>query len=530
MSTTPPPIRPPEPPHEAQVALAQALGRGDFERVANAASEWTQRHPQAAIGWKFLGAALDHLGHWREGAQAMQRAVDLAPNDAEAWGNLGKLRKDLGELDAAWAAYEHALTLKPDDWLNQQRRLYVLNHLDGVPPQRRQAAGRQFGACLQSQCPARFKHAPRAPHQPLRVGLVSADLRYHPVGFFLQHVLQALRHQAVAIHLYDNTAQRDAMTQRLADAIHGRGAWVDIRHLDDRAAAERIAQDDLDVLLDLSGHTAGNRLAVFAQRPTRLQGSWLGYFGTTGVATMDFVLSDAVSTPTGDETAFTEALVRLPHTRLCYGHDDLALAPAVNPLPALTRGHMTVGCFQNLSKLSPVVLALWGDLLRASPDTRMRLQSKQLRSAEERAQWRQRLIDAGWPADRVDLHAPGHLRDYFAALAQVDVIWDSFPFPGGTTTCEALWMGVPTLSLRGHSMVARQGASLLHAAGLSDWVCENLEQYREQALHWLNQAPALAALRLNLRAQVTQSPLFDAAAFARDWTQTLQRLAHQAAA
>lgn len=528
MSPTPPQVAPSAPPHDAQVALAHALSRGDAQHVADTAREWTQQHPDAAIGWKFLGAALDHLGQWREGAQAMQRAVELQPNDAEAWGNLGKMRKDLGELDAACAAYEHALTLKPDDLLNQQRRLYVLNHMDGIAPEGRQRAGRQFGACLQRAHPPRFTHTVRAAHQPLRVGLVSGDLCFHPVGFFLQHVLQALRQQPVSITLYDNTPKRDAMTQRLADAVHGHGAWVDIRRLDDRAAAERIAQDELDVLLDLSGHTAGNRLAVFAQRPARHQGSWLGYFGTTGVATMDFVLSDAISTPAGDEAAFTETLVRLPHTRLCYGHDDLSLAPEVNALPALSKGHMTVGCFQNLSKLTPAVLATWGDLLRASPSTRMRLQSKQLRSAEERALWRQRLVEAGWPAGQIDLHAPGHLRDYFVAYTEVDLVWDSFPFPGGTTTCEALWMGVPTLSLRGHSMVARQGASLLHAAGLADWVCDDLAQYRERALHWLNQPQALAALRSGLREQVAQSALFDAPAFARDWTQTLQRLAAQA--
>lgn len=452
----------------------------------------------------------------------MQHAVDLQPSDAEAWGNLGKLRKDLGELDAALAAYERALALQPEDLLVLQRRLYVLNHLDGVAASTRQAAARRYGALLQAQHPRRFAHPPRAMHERLRVGLVSGDFCYHPVGLFLHHVLLALRDLSIDIRLYDNTPKRDAMSQHLVNAVQGNGAWVDIRRMNDPDAAQRIAQDDVDVLLDLSGHTAGNRLAVFAQGPARRQGAWLGYFGSTGVPTMDFILSDATSTPPDDQAAFTERLVCLPHSRLCYGHADLALAPAVNALPALSRGHMTVGCFQNLSKLTPAVLAVWARLLRASPSTRLRLQSKQLRDEAARHHWRQRLLAAGLSDRQLDLHPSGDLKSYFSAHHEVDLIWDCFPFPGGTTTCEALWMGVPTLSLSGHCMIARQGASLLHAAGLDDWICADLAAYEQQALAWLQRPNELAALRQGLRQHVQTSALFDAPRFARDWLQTLR--------
>lgn len=519
-----PPSAHPAPSLDAQLALSRRFNARAFDEVAITARDWTTRWPKAAIAWKFLGAALDHLGQWREGAEAMAQAVSLDPNDAEGWGNLGKLRKDLGELDAALAAYDHALTLQPDDLLVQQRRVYVLNHLDGVAATTRRDAAQRYGANLQRRYPPRFTHAPRAPHARLRVGLVSGDFCYHPVGLFLQHVLRALCALPVDIRLYDNTPKRDALTQSLADAIHGHGAWVDIRQLNDQQAADRIALDDVDVLLDLSGHTAGNRLAVFAQGPARLQGTWLGYFGTTGVPRMDFILGDATSTPLSEQAAFTERIVQLPHTRLCYGHDDLARTPEVNALPALTRGHMTVGCFQNLSKLTPEVLAVWTRLLRASPTTRLRLQSKQLQGEAAQAMWRQRLVDAGLPGAQLDLHAPGHLHQYFAAHHEVDVIWDSFPFPGGTTTCEALWMGVPTLTLKGHSMIARQGASLLHAAGLDDWICTDLADYEQRALAWLQRAEDLSLLRQGLRAQVRSSALFDAPRFARDWLQTLHTL------
>ena len=513
-----------EPPHADQVALSQRFGERAYAEVANTARAWTTRWPDAAIAWKFLGAALDHLGQWPEAASAIQRAIDLQPNDAEAWGNLGKLKKDLGELDAALAIYEHALTLQPDDLLVQQRRLYVLNHLDHAAATSRHDAARRYGAVLQRQYPKRFTHTPRPPRQRLRVGLVSGDFCYHPVGLFLQHVVRALVELPVQLYLYDNTPKRDALTQSLVDSVHGQGAWVDIRRMNDHEAADRIAQDDVDVLLDLSGHTAGNRLAVFAQGPARLQGAWLGYFGTTGVPNMAFILSDAASTPASDQAAFTERIVNLPTTRLCYGHDDLARAPEVNALPALTRGHMTVACFQNLSKLTPEVLRVWARILRASPHTRLRLQSKQLQGDAAQAMWRQRLVEAGVPDAQLALHAPGKLLDYFAAHHEVDLIWDTFPFPGGTTTCEALWMGVPTLTLQGHSMIARQGASLMHAAGLSDWVCADLKTYESQALAWLNRPEALAKLRQGLRERVRHSALFDAPRFARDWLQTLRNL------
>jgi predicted O-linked N-acetylglucosamine transferase (SPINDLY family) len=511
------------PDYDSQLALAQQLSQGETAHVIATATAWTQQFPQHAMGWKFLSAALEHCGEVERALPLAQRVVALSPQDAEAWGNLGKIHKDLGELELALHAYEHALQLQPDNLLVRQRHLYLLNHLSGKQAGQSLAYAQAYGQALQAEHPVRFAHPPRAANQPLRVGLVSGDFCYHPVGLFLHHVLQALRDLPVRTTLYCNTPRRDAMSQHLADAVHAHGAWVDIRKLDDRQAAERIAADQLDVLLDLSGHTAGNRLGVFAQRPTRLQGSWLGYFGSTGVPTMDFVLSDAASTPPAAAARFTEALVRLPHTRLCYGHAGLSLAPEVAPLPALRNGYMTVGCFQNLSKVTPAVLHLWSRVLQASPTTQLRFQSKQLKSPAVRLAWLERLRLAGIAQERVQLHGPSNLSDYFAAHHEVDMVLDTFPFPGGTTTCEALWMGVPTLSLVSDSMIGRQGQSLLGAAGLSDWVCHDEATYLAQALARLSDTSSLASLRQGLRRQMRQSPLFDAPRFALDWLATLQR-------
>jgi predicted O-linked N-acetylglucosamine transferase (SPINDLY family) len=346
--------------------------------------------------------------------------------------------------------------------------------------------------------------------QRLRVGLVSGDLGEHPVGYFLQGLLAQLDRSRLEVFAYPTHRRSDALTERIRSHCAG---WTPLFGRDDAEAARQIRADGVHVLFDLAGHSAHNRLPVFAFRPSPVQATWLGYFATTGVAEIDYLLADPVGVPPEHRSHFSETIWYLPETRLCFTPPsvDLPVAPA----PALADGTLTFGSFQDLTKVNEAVLALWARVLADVPKARLRLQNKQSADSTVRRQLGQRLQALGVAADRVSMHGPQPREGYLAAHAEVDLILDTFPFPGGTTTCEALWMGVPTVTLAGDRLIGLQGASLLAAAGLSDWVAATPAEYVDKALAFSGDLPALARLRAGLRPRLLASPLFDAPRFAR---------------
>jgi predicted O-linked N-acetylglucosamine transferase (SPINDLY family) len=273
------------------------------------------------------------------------------------------------------------------------------------------------------------------------------------------------------------------------------------------------------ILIDLSGHTGHNRLPLFAWKPAPIQVCWLGYFATTGVAEIDYFLADEVGAPEQVRQQFTEAVRLLPDTRLCFTAPELDLP--VTALPSLADGYITFGCFQTLAKINDDVLTVWGEIFAALPNAKLRIQSNQLDEPAYLEQMLQRLQRCGIAAARVSTHAVTRRDAYLAAHSEIDVILDTFPYPGGTTTCEALWMGVPTLTLAGGSLLSRQGASILTAAGLGAWVAVSKEEYIAKAIALTDDLPKLATLRAGLRQQVLASPLFDAPRFARNFEKML---------
>ncbi len=362
-------------------------------------------------------------------------------------------------------------------------------------------------------------------HKPLRVGFVSADLWKHPVGFFLESTLEQigvdpqLAEQVVLI-AYHNTSKRDEYTTRLQAYF---GTWHQVDAWNDARLIEQIKQDRIDILIDLSGHTTGNRLPVFARKAAPLQISWLGYFASTGLSNIDYVLADSVCVPASEESGFVEGIWRLPHLRYCFSIPEDA--PEVSTLPCLQHQQIVFGCYQMLPKINQRVLQCWAQVLSASPHARLRIQVKEFVQAEAKKIFQSRLVDAGIDLGRVDLVGAMNRKDYLASYAQVDMILDTFPYTGGTTTVEALWMGVPTLTLALPSMLGRQGEALLKNAGLSDWITYSEEEYVQKAIHWANadhyQRQELAQLRSQMREQIRPSPLFNAKQFAHDFVDAL---------
>ena len=348
------------------------------------------------------------------------------------------------------------------------------------------------------------------PCRRLRIGYVSPDLRRHPVSAIFTPLLEAHDRKRVEPICYYNFDGEDAVTLHLkALAAH----WRPVAGLSDEALCQQIRADRIDILVDLAGHTAHNRLLAFARRPAPIQVSWLGYFNTTGLATMDYFLSDPWSSPAGQERHYVERLLRLPHTRFCYQPPEYM--PGVGPLPAESNGCITFGCLNNLSKLNENVLALWGAVLRAVPRSRLLLQAAALDDAPNRARFGELCAKHGIAQDRLELRCFVPIDRAPASYAEIDIALDPFPFCGGMTSLEVLWLGVPLVTLAGETIASRQSASMLMNLALPELVAVNAEQYVDIATRLAHDLPRLAALRSGLRVRFAASPLMDYPGFAR---------------
>ncbi len=487
-----------------------ATAAASYQRAIEIRPDYAEAHYN-------LGKALIDLGQFDEAVASYQQALSIDPDFSEAHYNLGKALKNLGLFNAAIASYRQALALKPDYIDAHDNLLLTLNYLDHQASSHGLAQARQFGLVIANKVKTRFT-AWQCQAQPkrLRVGLVSGDLRNHVVGYFLEGLLAHIDPARIELIAYATNPIEDDLSARIRPCF---SAWRHLFEQTDTDAAALIHADGVHVLLDLSGHTRHNRLPVFAWKPAPVQASWLGYFATTGVSEMDYLLADEVSVPPERQDQFTETIRYLPDARLCFTPPRLSVA--VTPLPALSTGRITFACFQDFPKVGDEVLVLWGKIFAAVPKARLRLQCKLLGNQTQVERMFQRLQVHGIDRARVEILGAVPREAYLAAHAKVDVILDTFPYPGGTTTCEALWMGVPTLTLAGDTLLSRQGASLIRAAGLGEWVADSREDYIAKAVAFSNDLPGLAALRASLRQRVLASPLFDAPRFARNFEAAL---------
>ncbi|MFP8780749.1 tetratricopeptide repeat protein [Hydrogenophaga sp. RWCD_12] len=468
-----------------------------------------------------------HLNNLRDPNKALEV---LKPVAAEASADLqfalGCVTAKLGDFGESLAHYERALAIQPAHTETLSNFLFSLHYRHPVDLDRVRELSRKHGQAVHENAVRRGLVLAPAPPRPtgrrLRVGILSADLRLHPVGHFLETVLDALRQRGVDLVAYANQAKGAFVPARIRGAF---GQWRDIADETDQRVADTIAADDLDVLLDLSGHTTGNRIGVLMRRPARRQVSWLGYFGTTGLPFIDAVIADPLCVPPGEERFFTERLLKMPHTRLCL--TPPAKAPDVAPEPPMaTLPWITFGCFQNASKINDSVIALWRRVLDAVPASVLRLQNGRFEEEQQVLRMRERLRNAGIDLRRVFISTNLPREHYLGQYAEVDVLLDTFPYPGGTTTAEAIWMGVPTLALATPGMLGRQGEAMLENVGLGDWVAHSEDGYvaKARALADDRQAAVatLRSLRRNLRETARKSPLFDAVTFAADLERLLR--------
>jgi len=440
-----------------------------------------------------------------------RQALEMGPNVALLHNNLGMALQSQGLHREAQPCFERAIELRPQYWEAHNNLLLGQHYSPHETKETMLAAARRFAASLPPRPPAPPFAGTRDPERRLRVGLVSADLRTHPVGFFLDGLLQHHDRAGFEIVCYSNGGRADAVTKRLRD---NSAAWRSLVGIADRDAATMVRRDGIDILVDLAGHTAKNRLPLFAHRPAPVQASWLGYFGTTGLAEIDAVLLDDTTVLPDEEDAFVEQVVRLPGGRFCYAAP--AYAPDVAPAPFRKNGHVTFGSFNNIAKTTDEVLRVWAEILRAAPAARLVLKWKTLSFAGERERLAAAFAAAGGDVARLDLRGPSPHAKMLAEYGDIDVALDPFPFSGGLTSCEALWMGVPVLTMPETRPVSRQTLGFLAAVDLEgDFAAASAEAYIERAAALAANPDELDGLRETLRPRMAASPLCDAPAFAR---------------
>ncbi len=480
--------------------------------------------PGSARAWYNLGFALYARERYADAATAYRRALERQPDHLAAYVNLGALLLDEGRHAETDRCLRAALAVKPEapettqPW---QALLFAMNAYE-TDSGRVAREHRAWGQWM------RRLHAPQTDHandpdpeRPLRVGYVSPDFCDHSVAFFFEPLL--VHHDPTRIHAvcYADVHRPDRVTRYLQ---HYAATWRDICGLGDERVAELIRRDGIDLLVDLTGHTSSNRLPVFARKPAPVQITWLGYPNTTGLEAIDYRLTDAVCDPPGaTEHLHTEELIRLPHGFLCY--QPPLNAPSLCDPPSQTRGHLTFGAFNHLSKVTPEAIRTWARILLRLPQARLVMKGKPFCDPATRERYSGLFSTQGVDPGRVELlHWMPGIEQHLAQYNRVDVALDTFPYNGTTTTCEALWMGVPVITLRGAAHAGRVGTGLLHGIGLPEWAAGDQDQYVDLAVQLAGDVRTRKILRASLRGRMLQSPLCDGKGFARQMEETYRDL------
>jgi len=444
--------------------------------------EFLASNPRDAAAWTLLGQIRLLQARNSEAIETLRRSVALEPHSARH----GKL---LFSLQCAAGASPEALLAEHREW----EAIHAVPLRPQTPPAKRPLAGR-----------------------PLRIGFLSADFFLHPVCFLVLPLLEHLDKSACFVACYHDRQQDDEFTQRFRAAAD---LWRPTRHLTDEQLAAQIRADEIDVLVDLGGHTT-DRLLVFARRPAALQVTWFGYVGTTGLTTIDCLIADRFHVQPGEERHYVERVLRMPHAYACYEPPEGA--PEVTPLPALTAGRVTFGCFNSQLKFPPPLLDAWAEILRRVPGSQLLLQYTGLHQRSIQEHLRSQFANRGIESSQLHIAGWSPILDLLAQYGRVDLALDTQPYSGGLTTCEALWMGVPVITFPGQTFAGRHSLSYLSNVGLQQFVADDIAGYIEMAASWANRLDELAAIRGGLREQVRRSPLCDAATFARDWLQLIR--------
>jgi len=519
---------------EARNILGVArAGQGRLDEAVAAYRQAILLRPQFPDAWNNLGLALDEQYEIEEALAAFRRALEFNPHSPEINNNFAGALARQGRLDEALDYHRRAVQWPPGNAGPPSPAIHPPGHLAGIydsylanlhywssiTPQELLDAHRGYDV-LYAQ-PWRAVWQPhsnsRDPARALRVGFISPHFCLHPVGHFLVRMLENLPRDAFQAVCYSDSGAPDLMTARLRACT---AEWHETRSVSDEELARRIREDRIDILFDLAGHTPGNRLLVFARKPAPVQISWLDYVGTTGLSAMDYLLADPRQIPPEAEPFYSEKVLRLPDDYICF--DPPADAPTVGPLPAQAKGFVTFASFNLLKKTTAQIVEVWSRILDQVPDARLLLKNHGLDRPVPKARLRQQFSEHSIDPSRIIFQGWSPHAELLGAYNEADIALDTFPYNGGLTTCEALWMGIPVVTCPGETFASRHGLAHLTAAGLPETIATDCDDYARIAVALAHDLPRLAALREGLRARVGASALCDGHRFAQNFAALLR--------
>jgi protein O-GlcNAc transferase len=491
-----------------------ARGTGDLERAAQLFEQALERNPAYPICLNTYGLLLRDIGRTHQSRHCFEQALKHDPSFGAAMNNLGSVLKDVARYDEALVWLRKGAEALRDNPAAHSNVLFTLVGYELEPAGERLAEAERFAARFGQHPFERWRDRIPDPHpnRRLNIGLISPDFCRHAVSYFVEPLLEQWDRQQLEITLYSCGEQFDDYSRRLqAKADH----WVNLRGQSDEACVVQILHDEIDILVDLAGHTAGNRLALFGAKAAPIQATYLGYYGTTGLPQVDYWVTDAVLHPADRDEQDPCSEERWRLNRCYVSYRPLPSAPPVQNPPCLNKALITFGSFNQSRKITPRTASHWMGVLNAVPNSKLLLKSKNLGEQVERERVEALFQDMGLAPDRLELrgHSPS-VEEHLAAYNDVDIALDTFPYTGCTTTADALWMGVPVLTVAGDSMVSRQAAAVLRGVGLDQLICRNGAEMVERAMSLASDRQRLQQQRLQQRQQVAKSKLLDHASLA----------------
>ena len=493
---------------------------GEYSAAIDSYKKALKINPDFFEAYYYLGICLMELNNFDQAIACLKSAVQLRPNDLQAIADLSLSKFAIGDLAEAEQGFRMSLKQESKQrariWSNL---LLCINYMPEFSPAQLYAEHMEYGRAFNIRASHSEHFAnDRDPDRKIRIGYVSADFCDHAISRFILPVLAGHNKDNCGIFCYSNGTRYDTMTTRLK--AHSEN-WRDIHSLSDEQVIAMIKEDGIDILVDLSGHTGKNRLSLFARKPAPIQASYLGYPNTTGLSAMDYYITDGLVDPPGQELFFVEKLVRLKKCFCCYCPDQDSTL--VSGLPAKENGHITFGSLHTLSRLNNEVINLWCQVLNAMPGSRMLIARNTLKgSVVERLS--ARFEKNGVSRQRIDMRNMPPQTSYLAWFHEIDIALDTFPWSGHTTACEALWMGVPVITLCGNRHAGRMVAGILTNAGMEDWIAHSREEYCDRAKKAASDIEKLAGLRKNLRGRMLESDLCNGKGFAEELEKAYRKM------
>ncbi|MCA0974294.1 tetratricopeptide repeat protein [Halomonas denitrificans] len=493
--------------------------QGHKARARAEAEQALAMSPDDAACLSTLAASLASGFELERARELYHRAARQDPSSYLPYNNLGGVESQLGHLDAAITAYRKAHRIEPEAPLPFSNLITTLHYHPAYQQSQILALARQWSERFSASTPL-TADTPRTPDRALRIGMLSDGFRGHPVARMITAALEKVDTSNLAFTLYSTSLWEDAYTRRLKALATD---WVEVKHLGNEAFAQRVRDDRIDILFDLAGHNAGTRMQAMTMKPAPLIVKWVGgLINTTGVKAIDYLLSDAIETPPGCDDDYVEKLIRLPDDYICY--EAPPYTPEVNALPAKANGYITLGCFNNGTKLNDVLLTEWATLMKQLPESRLLLKSQQFKGAERGASITAFMAEQGISEERIMIEGPSPHGELLKTYHRVDIALDPWPYSGGLTTCEAFTMGVPVVSLPGPTFAGRHSATHLINAGMPELVVSSWDEYRERVIELASDLDSLATIRRHLREVLLGSPVCDAKRFARHFTHAVRAI------